>query len=256
MRQQSPPARRPTVSQRLLRAMADGAYGVLVRRLANRVLGGGRRVVRVRTGPARRARLELDLLSEKAYWLGHYEPEVQALLRSELRPGDCFFDVGAHIGFFTVLAGRLGARVVAIEPDPANARRVERNASLNGVTAQVVAAAAWDEAGSVDLVRGGSGSEWSARPGTGVPSVTLDGVAAENGSPNILKLDVEGAEGRVLRGAESVLASRPRLLICEVHGDAIEDEVRTLLDGWLIETVGSPSRLAARPPAGDTPTTA
>ena len=251
MTQQPPPAR-ASVPQRLLRAAADGAYAAFVRRLVNRVLGGRSRVVRIRTGPARGARLELDLRSEKAYWLGHYEPEVQALLCSELRPGDCFFDVGANIGFFTVLAGRLGARVVAIEPDPVNARRVERNAALNDVNAQVVAAAAWDAEGSVDLVRGGSGSEWSAKPGKGVPSVTLDGVAAENGLPDIVKLDVEGAEGRVLRGAESVLASRPRLVICEVHGNANEDEVRALLGGWRVETVGGPSRLAARPPAGDT----
>lgn len=222
--------------------------GAALRTVLNRVVGPGTRVVHVLTGPARGRRLELELQSEKAYWLGVYEPEVQELLRATIRPADIVYDVGANIGFFSVLVGGLGARVVALEPAPDNARRIRRNAELNGFAVEVVEAAVWDEAGEGTLVSGGSRSEWHVEPGPGVVCVTLDQIAELHGAPDVIKIDVEGAEARALRGATAVLARRPKLVICEIHDEEAERIVRELFHGWRLENVGGTSRLAARPP--------
>lgn len=116
--------------------------------------------MRVLSGRARGARLELDLAREKAYWTGTYEPEVQDFLAGVLTPGAVFYDVGGHIGFFSVLAARLGAHVVTFEPLPGNVSRIRRNAALNGFEIEVVEAAAWDSSEGVSLIAGNSSSEW------------------------------------------------------------------------------------------------
>lgn len=221
-----------------------------LRRLVGSALGGRPRRVRVLSGRARGARLELDLAREKAYWAGIYEPEVQALLAGVLAPGAVFYDVGGHIGFFSVLAARLGASVVAFEPLPENADRIRRNAALNGFAVEVIEAAAWDSDTGVSLVAGDSSSEWRAAPAGSSPSVSLDGFAAARRPPDVIKIDVEGAEVRVLAGAARILAERRPVVICEVHGREQRERVRQLLEGYDVETLGSEWRLVARrPPA-------
>jgi FkbM family methyltransferase len=237
---------RPSFQRLVARVGAMRATGGL-RGAVNRIAGGRPRVVRVLGGAARGARLELDLSSEKRYWMGTYEPEVQELLHGAIRPGDVVYDVGANIGFFTIVAGRLGARVYAFEPAPENAARIARNIELNGLDADVCEAAVWDGEGGVSLVAGDSGSEWETVAGGGVRSVTLDAFARAHVPPDVLKIDVEGAECRVLRGAHEVLRRPPRLVVCEAHGHEAVAEVRALLAGWTIETAGSEFRLVARP---------
>ena len=205
------------------------------------------RVVRVVTGVARGARLELDLANEKAYWLGHYEPEVQDYLRKHLAPGDVVYDIGAHHGFLSVCAARLGARVYAFEPVADNARRIRRQAELNGLSIEVVEAAVWDSSAGIELVRSDSSSEWHAEEGGGFPSLTLDEFAAEAPPPTLIKIDVEGAEGRVLRGAVALLERQAPTVLCEIHGDATRSEVFALLAAYEIETVGAPERIGASP---------
>lgn len=216
------------------------------RAVVNRIAGDDIRVLRVLGGVARGHRLALDLSKEKAYWLGHYEQRLQRFLRDTIRPGDTFYDLGAHVGFFSVCAASLGARVVAVEADAANAARLRRNAELNAAPIEVVEAAVWSEDGEVELVPGGSAKEFHAVPGRGVASVTVDSLAAVHGPPAVLKVDVEGAEVEVLTGARRVLAEAKPVVVCEVHGD-LRAAVAALLEGFRVDELGGHGRLVARP---------
>jgi len=190
--------------------------------------------------------MELDLTREKAYWLGSFEPEVQSFLRGHVKPGDVVYDVGAHLGFFSLCAARLGARVFAFEISPANLPRLRRNVQLNELSITVVGAAVWSTDGGVGLAEGATDSEWAVTgPGTH-PSVTLDAFAREHGAPQLVKIDVEGAEGHVLRGAADVLASRP-VIVCEMHGADERDQVRAALGSFSVAQLGHEWRLAALP---------
>lgn len=233
--------------RRLLGRVASSRAAGPARRLLDRALGRGPRVVTVLLGAARGARLELDLQSEKAYWIGHYESALQDLLREEVRPGTVFYDVGAHHGFLSVCAARLGARVYAFEPSPDNARRIRRNAELNGLPIEVVEAAAWDDEGGASLRAGRWDSEWRTVPGGPVRTVALDDFAASHPAPDLLKIDVEGAEVRVLRGARRLLSERPPVVVCELHGEREREDAKGLLSGHDVAPLASEWRLVARP---------
>ncbi len=218
-----------------------------VRVVVNRFVGSEQRVVRVRTGTARGARLALDLSREKAFWLGYYERPLQGFFRENVTPGDIVYDVGAHIGFMSVCAARLGAVVYAFEPVPENAARLRGNASLNELEIHVVEVAVWAEPGAVELVSGGSDFEHRATPGHGTPCISLDEFAERGRLPAVIKLDVEGAEAEVLRGARRLLAEVHPLLVCELHGPGMRDTVEELLGDYAIEELDSPTHIVARP---------
>jgi FkbM family methyltransferase len=156
------------------------------------------------------------------------EGRMLARLLAALRDRDTFFDVGANVGTVTLpVAVARPVECLAFEPEPANAARLARNAELNGlVNVTVIEAAMWSEAGTVRLLVGGPVGTGTGRvvaedrDGTiEVPAATIDAFAGEGrAAPSVLKLDVEGAELEVLRGAESTLQSgRIRELFVETH---------------------------------------
>jgi len=160
-------------------------------------------------------------------------PIVRRVL-DDLDPEDVFWDVGANVGMFTCLAAaRLpGGRIHAFEPHPNNADRIEDNLSLNDRSATVHNVALGSDPGTAELsgrsgdvgegthslgLRGGESTiEVDVQTGDGV---VTDGAAA----PTVMKIDVEGAELRVLRGlADTIDGGNPSLIHCEVHPKALE----------------------------------
>ena len=126
-----------------------------------------------------------------------------------LRAGALFVDVGANVGTYSVLAGELGARVVAFEPDASNADFLRSNLRLNGLEAQIHVAALADREGSMAFTSG-LDSMNRLLPGGGsarsVPVMTIDTCFPLDEIAGV-KVDVEGAEGLVLRGAQQALAA-------------------------------------------------
>ncbi len=207
-----------------------------LRRLLSASAPEGAALTEICGGALRGVRMYIDLSCEKYYWLGTHEESVQSAFRAQARLGDIAYDIGAHAGFFTLLlSGLVGeeGRVIAFEPYPANAARLARNLDANScANVEVRTAALSDHVGEVRFNAHNSTLEGSLADGAwaddmmSVPATTID-VVVRDGSPppSVLKIDVEGAEGRVIRGGrETIAAYRPRMII-EIHSQHAWREV-------------------------------
>jgi FkbM family methyltransferase len=162
------------------------------------------------------------------YWAGIYEAEKQRLLQRFVRRGDCVFDVGANAGFFTLLASELvgpGGQVVAFEPLPRNVAYLQRHLRMNRVSnVRLCAAAVGDAAGTALFTIAGHPSmgSLSARGTLPVHVVTLDDFVDNKRlrPPQVIKIDVEGAEAAVLRGAAEILTRHKPHILLSGHGTA------------------------------------
>jgi FkbM family methyltransferase len=172
---------------------------------------------------------------------GKGEPAVQRALQVYVRPGMNFYDVGANIGFFSLLAARLvgeKGRVTAFEADPEVASRLREHVARNCFSwLTVEQKAVWSERGTVIFERSdprvspdrGLGRVVKAAgPGTlEIEAVSLDEYAATAAAPDFIKCDVEGAEVEVFRGARRILEEKRPGILCELHS---EENRRTLLE--------------------------
>ena len=163
--------------------------GNLVHRLSHRILPSDEKVwARVERGPGQGLWLELNPRTGQQYLHGDVEPAIQEVLAEKLKPGMVFYDLGANIGFFSLLAARLvGAtgKVFSFEPDPEIAGRLRRNIARNGFTnATVVQAGIWSASGNVNFVAADLSSPdrgvgkfvagEGATAGTPTPCIALD----------------------------------------------------------------------------------
>ena len=222
-----------------------------------------------------------DSIAREVCFTGRYEPAETALLNSILKPGMIFVDVGANWGYFTLLAaGKVGpsGRVLSLEPDPRLFRLLEANAKRNRLDQiQAVAVAASDREGEITLLgfdeSGGnfglsrvttaeesvSASANSAALTFQVPTRTLDRLLTDHcvETVDLMKMDIEGAEGLALRGLASGLAARRiQRLLLEIHprqlqelGTPVEDALAILPEAgyqaWSIRHDSEARRTAA-----------
>jgi FkbM family methyltransferase len=170
---------------------------------------------------------------------GRYEQNEIAFVRSVLRPGDTAIDVGAHIGFFTMhMAATVGAggKVYAFEPFAPNADLLERSVAENRFEERVVfsRAAAGAFTGPATLTFPvetlNSGGAYLLREGTvplagnqttTVPAVALDDLDLRR-PVRLIKMDVEGAEPLVIRGATRLLKDDRPTILSEIHPTQLE----------------------------------
>jgi FkbM family methyltransferase len=183
-------------------------------------------------------RLRLDLQREKDYWLGTYEVDLQLAVRDWVRPGMVVYDVGANIGYLSLLLARAvgpGGRVFAFEALPANLERLAQNLALNGMgrRVQVVPGAVVDCSGPVRFLTGPSDGMGKAQGSAGrqepvyggmipVEGIALDDFAYRLGNPppQVVKMDIEGGEVLALPGMKRLLARARPLMLLELHGRA------------------------------------
>jgi FkbM family methyltransferase len=161
-----------------------------------------------------------DLIQRYVYLFGVWEPHMTAWLQGRLQPGDVYVDVGANIGYYSVLASRLvgdTGRVVSIEASPAFHERLLQQVRLNGCgNVRPVNAAVADSRKTLTFVLASSKNMGanSIVPYDGPAESTFEIDALpmpdlldneEIACARVIKIDVEGAEGGVVRGMAPML---------------------------------------------------
>lgn len=187
----------------------------------------------IASGPA--AGLLMDVAgSRPSYLLGTAEPEVVRFFVEHVKPGDTVLDLGANVGYFTLIAAALTGptgKVVAYEPIPANLEALRRNVELNRLeNVEIVAAAVSDREGTaeINVDSGDQNASLVSVRDSGLLTVRttcLADEAARVGRPAVIKSDIEGAEYAAFATAAAALTTHPAVL-CEVHRMEEGDEAR------------------------------
>lgn len=232
--------------------------GDLLHLVSHRILPASHREwVQIRTGPGRGLWLELNPRTGGDYLRGRAESRVQEALAARLRPGMVFYDLGANIGLFSLLAARIvgpTGRVYSFEPDTEVVARLRRNVERNGFSnVTVVESGVWSSnedvrfipsdssspdrgLGRIEIAGGGSGRL--------IRCVTLDDFQGD--APDAIKCDVEGAEFAALKGAEILLRWHRPWIICEMHSAENDRASRGFLSrcGYSLESIDDSHILA------------
>lgn len=190
------------------------------------------------------------------FFFGTYEPEQTRAFVEVIKPGDVIYDVGAHVGYYTVLgAVRTGAggRVVAFEPAPRNLAKLQAHVAMNrlaNVTIREVAVSDRQGTARFDSSAGSGVGHLSETGAIQVPTTTLDALAAELPPPRVLKIDVEGAELAALNGGQQLIRSARPVIFLSTHGQALKDQCMDFLRrfGYKFRPVGNRDDLVVIPP--------
>ena len=175
--------------------------------------------------------------SNHGCWLGSYEWDKRVAFEHVVGDGGVVFDIGAHVGFYTLLASVLvgpSGKVIAFEPVPRNVCYLQAHLRLNHVSnGEVIEAAVSDRPGVASFAQGPSSSTGHLAPGglLCVKTVSLDQLVAEREAPppTCMKIDVEGGEARVLRGGSFVLSTFRPTVFLATHGSEVHRECCRLL---------------------------
>jgi FkbM family methyltransferase len=198
--------------------------------------------VTIAAGVLEGLRMALNLHTEKDYWLGTYEPDLQAAARQFIKPGMVVYDIGANIGYISLMKARLvekQGKVFSFEALPANIARLNQNLALNAFQerVQVIHAAVVDKAGDVSFLTHASGAMGKALGSAGrdehyAQTIKVQGIALDdfvyilgNLPPAVIKLDIEGGEGMALAGMKHLLKDARPLLLIELHGEEASRQV-------------------------------
>jgi FkbM family methyltransferase len=202
---------------------------------------------RLYTGEPQMTPMGFKLIGNREMERGEFERHERQLVELLLDAAEVVINVGANIGYYCCTASQRGKHVVAFEPMPANLFHLYRNIQANGWEQQieVFPLALADHVGLVEIFGGGTGASlirgWAGTPEsrvTTVPVSTLDHVLGHRFSNQrcLLIVDIEGAEGALLRGASSYLEREPKP-IWMVEISITEHQPRgVLLNPHLMET--------------------
>lgn len=215
-----------------------GPVSQAIRRSLNKISPNNLEVIEVASGGNKGFRMVLDLQTEKDYWLGTYEIDLQSGIKKLIQHGWVVYDVGANIGYFTLMFSRLvgeSGAVFAFEPLPANLERLKENLELNGLTSlvKVHPVAVIDESKTVEFLIGSSGAMGKTIGSAGreneelyqesieVPGIALDDFIfkQENPPPRAIKMDIEGGETLAIQGMRRLLGELKPLVFLELHGE-------------------------------------
>jgi len=222
----------------------------MIRGQLNRAAPQGLVPVQIAAGGLQGVTLELDLQTEKDYWLGVYEPQLQQAIQELINPGWIIYDVGANIGYISILLAKAvnpSGQVHAFEALPDNFARVQMNIQLNSLQGIIspVHAAVIDETKPVTFLVGPSNGMGKVSGSAGrqeviyehsltVPGLSLDDYVYEQGhpAPNVVKMDIEGGEVLALPGMRRILENAHPLMLLELHGPESAEAAYTILTNY------------------------
>ncbi|MGA3310601.1 MAG: FkbM family methyltransferase, partial [Xanthobacteraceae bacterium] len=204
--------------------------------LVNRVMNGETFVHAINAGPASGLQFEVSLPSDKAVWAGTYEAEFARELSRSVTRGDVCYDVGGYRGYMSAVMALAGAsKVIVFEPLPVNRKALKRLCELNPklpIEIRPFAIADGDGTGRLRVLADTSMAKLASSPfqnnAVSGREISIDirridtlVAAQECLPPNIIKIDVEGAELDVLRGARAVLDRYRPAVFLEAHSDEL-----------------------------------
>jgi len=212
--------------------------------------------IRVLSGPGRGLRLRLNLLSglETGYLYGTYEREVVSRLPDFVRPGMAVWDCGCYLGYYTAIFSRLvgpSGKVAAVEPDPANMKRIRLHAAINGLDNIVFVPTALGTGERVNFVVSGntnshiSGS-WIGATESGyadrevfksavdMKSESLDSLLELPNvpKPDVVKIDIEGFEHIAIKHAKKLMTEVRPTIVLELHNPLCDEAAWEFSQKW------------------------
>lgn len=179
-------------------------------------------------------------------WLGTYEIDKQNLFSKYVKPGMIIYDVGANVGFYTLLASILtgsNGKVFSFEPLPENISFLKKHLELNKLSnVNVIEKAASNKVSTVkfNLGENRSSGHISEKGEIKVETISLDELIKQgNPSPDLIKFDIEGAEYEALIGAKELLKNKKPVIFLATHSIELRTKCLKLLTefGYSIATV-------------------
>lgn len=235
--------------------VVDGATPAVVKRSLKRIFPGidnriyrfvravsqdRQQEVAIRRGPLRGRRFMCSMKMERNYWLGIWEADIQSFISSKLGPGDVFYDIGVHKGYFTLIAAQIvgkDGKVIGFEPNASCRDAARRNIDLNPDLSQRIELLDYAIADSAKKVKfHGAAHSTKGRivdsdqdeDSYEVEAISIDQfVGSGNPPPTFIKMDIQGGERWALPGMTDTLKTHGPLLLVEIHD---LESYRTLID--------------------------
>jgi FkbM family methyltransferase len=179
--------------------------------------------------------------STNGCWLGSFEYDKQIAFAKIITKGSIVYDLGAHVGFYTLLSSKLvgpKGRVIAFEPLPRNIALLNKHLDINHLTnVTIIEAAVSDKSGFTIFKEGLNHTMGHIDIGNGtlqIKVVSIDELIVSKSlpSPDYLKIDIEGNELLALKGAYWVIQQKHPTIFLATHGKQLHTECCALLSSW------------------------
>jgi FkbM family methyltransferase len=241
------------MSMNITRISNETAFGKVLRAPLRLIPRGT--PISILQGPLRGKRWVVGS-STHGCWLGLYERDKARVFEQSIRPGSVVYDIGAHVGYYTLIASKLvgsEGRVIAFEPVSRNLEYLREHVRMNGAeNVTIMDAAVAEHEGRSRLETGPSSYQGRlSRSGElEVRTVSLDELVSHGlPGPRCIKMDIEGGELAALRGAIGVLRESKPVIFLSTHGKDVHKGCCELLKSaeYELRQLGTPDELLASP---------
>lgn len=200
-----------------------------IKNTTQRILFSSGKVHKILLGPLKGFRYRVDELSGWSHLLGRWEPEAVKFFVQTIKTGQVVYDLGANTGMFSMLFSRLvgeKGRVFSFEPLRANLERINENLLLNGIKNITVVEKAVSDRGGEGFFNLGKDNFQGALSEKGETNQSMtkvmltsldDFIEAGAPGPDVIKMDIEGGEGRALEGFNKNIEKFRPILVIELH---------------------------------------